>query len=195
MGNFLFGTDLSREIRSILAEKGAKCAVAFWGRGCESWVIGLDCKVVATLRMGGTNPRALRNVRAEIRQCDTLHAKVYIGRNRAVVTSANASINGLALQGLEQASWIEAGILVEDLRDIRNLMTYGPIARSRSLTQIGTKQSGYGICERYLTSHRSQVSLTLILALKSCQSCHLSAMTRNGLQMRRPSKTRWGEKA
>ncbi|ESZ20979.1 phospholipase D family protein [Mesorhizobium sp. L48C026A00] len=119
MTKFLLGVDLTRVIRSILAESGSKSAVAFWGRGSEDWVTGPDSKVVANLGMGGTNPYALRKVRAEIKQCDTLHAKVYIGRKHAVVASANASINGLALEGSEQEGWIEAGVLIERTAEIR----------------------------------------------------------------------------
>jgi len=47
--------------------------------------MGGGSKVIANLRMGGTNPYALRKVRAEIRQNDRLHAKVYIGAERLVV--------------------------------------------------------------------------------------------------------------
>jgi hypothetical protein len=63
--------------------------------------------------MGGTNPQVIRALiqrGANVRQLDHLHAKVYIGATTAVVTSANASANGLALQGLEQAHWSEAGV-------------------------------------------------------------------------------------
>jgi len=64
------------------------------------------------LTTGGTNPHALEEGAADLRQCDTLHAKVYIGRTQSVVCSANASINGLALEGTEQSGWIEAGTIV-----------------------------------------------------------------------------------
>lgn len=55
-----------------------------------------------------------------MKRCDRLHAKVFIGRDRAVVASANVSINGLALEGAETASWIEAGIVTEDIDAIRD---------------------------------------------------------------------------
>ncbi len=116
---FLVGAELGAKIRSILAENGACAAVAFWGRGSEKWVTGKGVRVIANLRMGGTNPDALENVPAKIRQCDRLHAKVYIGARRAVIASPNASINGLALEGLEQRSWTEAGMLVHDVDKIR----------------------------------------------------------------------------
>ena len=49
---------------------------------------------------------------ATVRQIDRLHAKVYIGDQQAVITSANASINGLGLEGNDLAGWIETGVEV-----------------------------------------------------------------------------------
>jgi hypothetical protein len=120
MTNFLNGPPLAIVIKDILAEDGCRAAVAFWGRGCDTWVTGTNAKIIANLKMGGTNPHELKKVNAELKRCDRLHAKVYIGSRRAVVTSANASINGLALEGSEIASWIEAGIVTDDIDDISN---------------------------------------------------------------------------
>lgn len=115
---FLHGPDLTREIKAILAEPDARCAVAFWGRGAEDWVTGANCKIIANLRMGGTNPHALQKINAELKQHDTLHAKVYIGSRKAVVASANASANGLGFEGVEQSGWIEAGYLLNDIQAV-----------------------------------------------------------------------------
>lgn len=109
---FLTGPDLGKAIKAILAEDGAMAAVAFWGAGCERWVTGKKVRVIANLRMGGTNPYALSKVAAELHHCNILHAKVYIGSSRSIVCSANASTNGLALEGAEQTGWIEAGTIV-----------------------------------------------------------------------------------
>ena len=119
---FLSRSELTQAIRSILAEDGCCAAVAFWGKGAEEWLTGSDARVIANLRMGGTNPFALKAIgsSATIRQCDTLHAKVYLGANIAVVASANASVNGLGFQGTEQEGWIEAGALLSDVKPIRN---------------------------------------------------------------------------
>jgi len=115
---FLHGPALTDAIKEILAEDGSRSAVAFWGRDCEGWVTGVGAKIIANLRMGGTNPHALKKVAAQTKRCDRLHAKVYIGSTRAVVASANASINGLALEGAEIASWIEAGIVTDEIVQI-----------------------------------------------------------------------------
>ena len=111
MGDFLHGPELSSAIRNILGEPAARAAVAFWGNGSQDWVTGTGVRVVANLMMGGTNPYALEKVPAEVRQNGALHAKVYIGAEQTVVCSANASINGLALEGSTQAGWIEGGVL------------------------------------------------------------------------------------
>ena len=110
MSSFLSGEALSTAIRDILAEDGFSCAVAFWGRGCETWVRGKRGRVIANLSMGGTNPHALRSVTADLRQLDDLHAKVFIGSRWAVVASANVSANGLGLEGSESSGWLEAGV-------------------------------------------------------------------------------------
>ena len=133
MTTFLHGPELTDIIKEILAEDGSRSAVAFWGRDCDGWVTGRGARIIANIKMGGTNPHALKKASkrpsAEVKRCDRLHAKVYLGEKRAVVASANASINGLALEGAEIASWIEAGILTDDIESIaawfENLWRYG----------------------------------------------------------------------
>ncbi len=115
---FLVGDELGDQIRKVLAEPGVRCAVAFWGAGAETLVTGEGAKVICNLRMGGTNPFALRKVKAGIRKRDDLHAKVYLGKDLAIVTSANASANGLGLEGVEQAGWVEAGVMTDDVAPI-----------------------------------------------------------------------------
>lgn len=112
---FIVGAELGETIRQILSEDRVRAAVAFWGSGCETWVSGKDARIIANLTMGGTNPRALRKVTGHLRQFDRLHAKVYIGAEYAIVASANASINGLAVEGTEVSGWVEAGVRIEDV--------------------------------------------------------------------------------
>jgi hypothetical protein len=111
MSGFLHGDELTLAIRRILQEENVKAAVAFWGAGSQGWVTGSGARVVANLMMGGTNPYALEKVSADKRQSSRLHAKVYIGKEWTIVCSANASINGLALEGAAQAGWMEASFL------------------------------------------------------------------------------------
>lgn len=112
---FLSGEGLQAAITDLLREPGLRCAVAFWGEGSQN-LVGAGAKIICNLKAGGTNPFALRRLaKADIRQSDRLHAKVYIGKTRAIIGSANASANGLGLEGAEQSAWIEAGIETADL--------------------------------------------------------------------------------
>ena len=97
------------------------CAVAFWGDGAKSMVsTRFRARIICNLASGGTNPAEIERLGlAKTRQMDDLHAKVYIGRTEAVVTSANASANGLGLEGIEQAKWREAGFLTSDVEPLK----------------------------------------------------------------------------
>lgn len=53
-----------------------------------------------------------------MRRNDALHAKVYIGEVHTIVTSANASANGLGFEGIEASCWIEAGIKFRTTRGV-----------------------------------------------------------------------------
>jgi hypothetical protein len=123
--SFLVGTALTDAICDITATGNVDCAVAFWGDGAERMFGNLDgreLRIICNLRMGGTNPAVIARVRefAKVRHYDTLHAKVYLGPNRAVVTSANASTNGLGVNGASPATWVEAGYLTVDTAPIRD---------------------------------------------------------------------------
>ena len=117
---FLSGSSLSDHVRSLLQEPGIRAAVAFWGGGSENWVTSSGARIICNLAMGGTNPKAIRKLRdrCEVLQSDTLHAKVYVGSKEAIVTSANASANGLGLEGVEQSGWIEAGTTTSDVGQV-----------------------------------------------------------------------------
>lgn len=111
---FLVGPDLSKAIDGVLGEESCQCAVAFWGQGSAKKIKKnkSESKIICNLRTGGTNPYEIEELmrKATVRQCDKLHAKVYIGKKIFITASANASANGLGFEGGEQASWIEAGV-------------------------------------------------------------------------------------
>jgi hypothetical protein len=119
---FLVEDRLDAEIKRIAAEGQARCAVAFWGRGAvREFKHPKGLRIVCNLASGATNPAVIHELQrrgASLRQYDTLHAKVYLGQTSAVVTSANVSANGLALEGSEQAKWEEAGALLRATRPI-----------------------------------------------------------------------------
>ncbi len=112
----LSGAHLRDAITRVSVGKRGLCAVAFWGKGAEE-LIGppqnREVRLICNLRMGGTNPDVIETLMksgASVQQCDRLHAKIYIGDSQAVIASANASINGLGLEGRELSGWIEAGV-------------------------------------------------------------------------------------
>lgn len=118
---FLYGTTLSAATKQLLSEsKKIRLAVAFWGEGA----VGMfgknptrDVQIICNLKMGGTNPDAIDDLRKKygaksVKQMDLLHAKVYIGDDCAIISSANMSANGLGAEGLSPATWVEAGYRV-----------------------------------------------------------------------------------
>lgn len=112
----LTGAALFEAIQQTIRGSRALCAVAFWGSGAEQLFLGppdRDLRIICNLAMGGTNPYVIQRLLeagVEVRQCDALHAKVYIGTTDAVITSANASTNGLGLGA--EAGWIETGCII-----------------------------------------------------------------------------------
>ncbi|QQR68375.1 MAG: phospholipase D family protein [Alphaproteobacteria bacterium] len=120
---FLTRPHLDEAIKTLLKEPQIRCAVAFWGFGAEKMFEATqEARIICNLKSGGTNPAVIDVLRKrkglDVKQCDTLHAKVYIGKDRAVVASANASANGLGLEGSEQAKWVEAGVLLDPVDKI-----------------------------------------------------------------------------
>ena len=111
----LVGKQLSEAVNRVLDGTDVRCAVAFWGRGAETRLVpssNRTVRIICNLATGGTNPDVIERLiarRADVRHNSLLHAKVYIGDQTSIVTSANASINGLGLEGEEIANWIEAG--------------------------------------------------------------------------------------
>jgi hypothetical protein len=118
---FLEDRSLSENIKAISSEPGAKCAVAFWGKGAAD-SLSTGARIICNLTMGGTNPSVIRKLwrrsKNSVRHNPRLHAKVYIGSSQAVVCSANMSANGLRFEGAEVTGWIEAGALLSDVTQV-----------------------------------------------------------------------------
>jgi hypothetical protein len=121
---FLFGRKLDSAIRRIMQSRDVRCAVAFWGRGANSLFPDVgqqNIRIVCNLKSGGTNPQVISDLcrsGVKLRHYDELHAKVYIGKEQAIVASANASANGLGFEATEQARWIEAGVMLNDIDSV-----------------------------------------------------------------------------
>jgi hypothetical protein len=98
-------------------------AVAFWGEGAQSLInSNKRYKIICNLSVGGTNPKVIREIsilpNVEIRHMPDLHAKVIVGKQKAIVGSSNISAAGLGLRETDGASWVEAASLT-DSRDAR----------------------------------------------------------------------------
>lgn len=123
MAKFRSSETFLPSVASVCRGTNVRCAVAFWGRGSAALIrqtSGGRPKIICNLSMGGTNPAEIRTLRlsADIRQSDTLHAKVYLSDVGAVVGSANASANGLGLEGSEQVGWQEAGVALQNIAPV-----------------------------------------------------------------------------
>lgn len=122
---FLTGSNLNRGVEEILREPDALLAVAFLGAGAEAHLQaqeGHKRRVVCNLTMGGTNPATVAALQDQVsmRHSETLHAKVYIGKEWTIVTSANLSANGLGLEITSESGWQEAGVRMETSDAIRS---------------------------------------------------------------------------
>jgi len=119
---------LSR-VESLIGEsKALSIAVAFWGEGAEALFKGRgakDARIICNLESGATNPNVIDVLRKrkgfQIRTHKRLHAKVFLGDRWAIVGSANASSNGLNLEGEELSGWEEAGVEVKDVPAVASI--------------------------------------------------------------------------
>ena len=101
------------------------CAVAFWGKGAEVFIPNnVEVRIICDLTSGGTNPQVIKNLlkthKQSVKHLDSLHAKVYVGKNAAIVTSANASYNGLGFEGNDTGT-LEAGFVVTDANELEKI--------------------------------------------------------------------------
>lgn len=119
------GPKLLRQLKLAFKEgRKADLAVAFWGKGAAT-KLGLkeiafgksDVRIVCNLAHAGTNPEAIEELRSlgiEVRQHDTLHAKLGVVGEMQFVGSSNMSTNGLGDEGESLDGWEEANIVFRD---------------------------------------------------------------------------------
>jgi len=112
-------------IDTIRAEVGeadrADLAVAFWGDGVLDQLklpAKIPLRIICDLDSGACNPheliKLLKRGNVTIRAKRRFHAKVYLTPKCAIVSSANASANGLGEEGSEASGTIEAGLATSD---------------------------------------------------------------------------------
>lgn len=124
---FISSKEYKTEIEKLLkSQQALRIAVAFWGEGAENlFQKGTSLKIICNLESGATNPATIEALQgrrgATIKTFDRLHAKVFLGKGAAIIGSANASSNGLNLEGSEVKGWEEAGVFIKDERVIQEV--------------------------------------------------------------------------
>lgn len=133
--NFLTENQIVTEIKKLLKNANeALFAVSFWGKGAlnelgiNNWKGKNPLRVVCNLESGATNPSEIEKMRSsanekiiDVRSNKKLHAKVYWTDKGCIITSANASANGLSYEGKELTGWIEAGYMVTDKEELAEI--------------------------------------------------------------------------
>lgn len=120
----LSGSSLASKIGEVCRGDGPrKLAVAFWGPDTPAALFpgGLaQVEIILDVALGGTTKAALRSLgvpeASNVRVCDGLHSKLYIGAAGAVVASANASQNALG-RNLEGGRLQELGVWIDAVCD------------------------------------------------------------------------------
>ncbi|WP_139031419.1 phospholipase D family protein [Bradyrhizobium sp. ORS 375] len=117
---FLEGASLTTRIREILKDTSrADIAVAYWGTGAlELLKINPNdrgVRIVCCLKGGKSDPDVIEQFKKRARQHDKLHAKVVWTPKSVVVSSANASSNGMPESEHESLGLIEAGIYSDNV--------------------------------------------------------------------------------
>lgn len=131
MLKFVEGSDLAKQFLDLQKNSSnVDIAVAFWGKGAvEELRIegGKPTRVICNLDSGACHPDEIEKLRnllgPNIKNCGSLHAKVYLTDNAVIVGSSNASSNGLAIAGAISSGWLEANIVLNQpdlLNDLRS---------------------------------------------------------------------------
>ena len=99
-------------------------AVAFIGIDWTEYIDYSLIKLIIVSPTVGSNPNAIESLARRIGWekiyfLDNLHAKIYLGRDSAVVGSANLTRNGLSVNGLE-----ESAIAIDDSTTIQKIGSY-----------------------------------------------------------------------
>jgi hypothetical protein len=126
---FLEGHQLTSAIKGLVKRNGPlKIAVAYWGSGGLR-LLGLnpkrkDLKIVCCLKGGKSDPDLIKNFGKRARQSDRLHEKIVWTPSGAIVSSANASSNGLPEEEDTAAGLIEAGLFISDTKQLKSIGTW-----------------------------------------------------------------------
>lgn len=120
--------------------------MAFWGAGAIDH-LGLraypdEVKVLLDLSAGASNPTevaALLDLFPDrVRAVERLHAKAWISDGELLVGSANASANGLGVEGSESRHWCELGLVSSDQEIVEEAKAWFDDLWSKRSSEITT---------------------------------------------------------
>lgn len=116
---FLHGMKLTKRMQDLCQRRGAvDLSIAYWGREAIK-LLKVNPKregvrVLCCLNGGKSDPDVIKKFGRRARQNDRLHAKVIWTPSGALVSSANASSNGMPEEEETALGLIEAGFYTED---------------------------------------------------------------------------------
>jgi hypothetical protein len=126
---FLAGGTLTNAMKRLGRKNGKrKIAIAYWGKDALK-LLKLDAgnknvAVLCCLNGGKSDPDVIKQFKNRARQCDSLHAKVILTPNEAIVGSANASSNGMPSEEKLASGLIEAGVLVTESVELKRIESW-----------------------------------------------------------------------
>jgi hypothetical protein len=121
---FLEGRHLTAAIKRLISTKGElRLAVAYWGADGLK-LMGVNpkrskLKVICCLKGGKSDPDLIKKFGKRAKQNDRLHAKIVWTANGAIISSANASSNGLPEEEDTAAGLIEAGVFISGQTELK----------------------------------------------------------------------------
>lgn len=174
MLKFLDGTKATVEIRRLIGSShNPRLAVAFWGTGATQGLGlktgGASVQVICNLASGGTNPNEIEELihaGVAVRQCDTLHGKLYMFDNMVIIGSSNASANGLSFEGTELAGWQEANLLSDDSEVHKKAAEWLDALPSREITKENLEAARDIFSRRRHAAIGRRTEVSLIKALR-----------------------------
>jgi sugar-specific transcriptional regulator TrmB len=125
--------EITNSIKAIFQKaKWIRCAVAYWGKGASDTILKelktQDIIIIANAFSGGCNPaeieKLIENFHGKVYSDEYLHAKVYCSNLGVVIGSANASTNGLGIEGTNATSLNEAVIFSQNYEIIKNVRSW-----------------------------------------------------------------------
>ncbi|WP_441256790.1 phospholipase D family protein [Bradyrhizobium sp. 482_C4_N1_1] len=126
---FLYGSELTQRIKELCRIEGRiDLAIAYWGSQALE-LLPLEpgrtnIRIVCCLSGGKSAPEVIKQFGERARQCDNIHAKVIWTSKGAIVSSANASSNGLPEEESLASSLLEAGVFVDDQTELDQIETW-----------------------------------------------------------------------